>query len=230
MGMIRDGLAKHGDAWFARDQYEGKGQQGKIWKARPGANLILSIVIVPPAAFIKYPPLFNMFLVNKVADFIQKKIDEKIFIKWPNDLYWSDRKAGGILIENRYYGKNWKWSVIGIGINVNQNEFADSIPNPISLCQITGKKLDPIGLGRNLHAQLIEDLEKKFSIDSILKNYNSRLYKKDDVVKLKKGNMIFSTTIDGVDRFGRLLTHDVISRVIEHGSVVWQITPPGKIK
>ena len=76
-------------------------------------------------------------------------------IKWPNDLYWQDRKAGGILIESIVRSResgvgSWEWAIIGIGININQTTFPDDLPNPVSLKQITGKNFDPVELAKEL--------------------------------------------------------------------------------
>ena len=74
-------------------------------------------------------------------DFFSHYVFNNAFIKWPNDLYWRDRKAGGILIENIIRGKDWQSAVAGIGININQTSFDPDITNAISLKQITGKSL-----------------------------------------------------------------------------------------
>ena len=67
---------------------------------------------------------------------------EETKIKKPNDIYWRDRKAGGILIENIVRGTDWTWTVIGIGLNINQTQFSNEAGNPVSLKQITGKDWD----------------------------------------------------------------------------------------
>lgn len=67
---------------------------------------------------------------------------KKISIKWPNDIYWRERKIGGILIENDLEGKNIALSIIGVGINLNQLEFTGNAPNPVSLMQATGQPKD----------------------------------------------------------------------------------------
>src|SRR5690606_36394049 len=78
------------------------------------------------------------------ARWLTNKTDENVRIKWPNAIYWHDRKAGGILIEsvisaNETSGSQWKWAVIGIGLNTNQGSFSNDLPNPVSLLQIAGK-------------------------------------------------------------------------------------------
>lgn len=225
MELVQDGKAKSGDAWFAKEQVSGKGQRGKIWKSKPGMNLLLSIAVVPAPFFQQHPPLFTMAVSSIVAGFLQEETKENIFVKWPNDLYWNDRKAGGILIENRILGSEWKWAVIGIGINVNQVHFPKGLPNPISLFQIKSREWDPEALARKLHSRLIKELGNDFSVIKVMEAYNRNLYKKEQEVFLKKGNARFKTRICQVDALGRLHTQDVMDRVFEFGEVEWIITP-----
>ena len=74
-----------------------------------------------------------------VRSFFEAFAGGKTKIKKPNDIYWGDRKAGGILIENVLRGQAWTWSVVGIGINIHQMEFSHEAGQPISLKQITGE-------------------------------------------------------------------------------------------
>ncbi|MGI9137851.1 MAG: biotin--[acetyl-CoA-carboxylase] ligase, partial [Sediminibacterium sp.] len=79
-------------------------------------------------------------------------------IKKPNDIYWRDRKAGGILIENIVRGNIWTWAVIGIGVNINQTQFSNDAGNPVSLKQITGKNWDVKSLQKKLSSALSTSL------------------------------------------------------------------------
>jgi BirA family biotin operon repressor/biotin-[acetyl-CoA-carboxylase] ligase len=155
---------------------------------------------------------------------------ENTRIKWPNDLYWQDRKAGGILIEGVLGGSEpgektscWRWAIVGIGININQTFFSDDLPNPVSLKQITGKSEDVLTLAR----ELCTFIQKRYSgLNSsspkdIIREYNSALYKLNQSVKLKKGNTLFETTILGVSTMGTLLTKDVMERAFNFGEVEW---------
>jgi len=115
-----------------------------------------------------------------VYDFFKHYAGEETKIKWPNDLYWRDRKAGGILIDNHIKGNKWQYSVIGMGININQTFFPAELQRPVSLKQITGQHHDPIELARELCACLDKRFtqlqEGKMGIQ--LAEYNSHLYKK----------------------------------------------------
>ena len=127
---LHAGLTQHGAAFFAHEQIAGKGQRGKTWISEKDANLILSVVINPHHLL----ELTQQFLLSacvavSAAEFFSRYAGDATRIKWPNDLYWSDRKAGGILIENIIGSQrsdtespiaSWLWAVAGIGININQ--------------------------------------------------------------------------------------------------------------
>src|SRR5205085_12114128 len=87
--------------------------------------------------------------------FLSRYVKEELKIKWPNDLYWRDKKLGGILIENIIRNTDqgiskWEWAVAGIGININQTNFPDRLKNPVSLKLIVGKEFNPVGLAKEL--------------------------------------------------------------------------------
>ncbi len=142
MGIVHSGTAAHGNAYFALEQTEGRGRRGKAWKSTKGENIILSIV--GDTSFLMVQHRFNLIAAVSLGcmDLLKLYVKENIKIKWPNDLFHNDTKAGGILIENVIKGKVWQWAVIGIGINVNQTEFSPDIAyHSISLKQINGKIL-----------------------------------------------------------------------------------------
>ncbi|MEJ7820957.1 MAG: biotin--[acetyl-CoA-carboxylase] ligase, partial [Chitinophagaceae bacterium] len=152
MGMVRDGLAKHGEAWFSYEQTHGKGRRGKMWKAEKGKNIILTIVV--STRFLTVYQQFYLSVAVSLAclEFYKKYAGDETKIKWPNDIFWNDRKAGGILIENVVKGNDWQWAIIGIGININQTEFSvDGVFVPVSLKQITGREYDVIALANELY-------------------------------------------------------------------------------
>lgn len=220
MRQIQAGLATHGTTWFALEQTAGKGQRGKSWLTTPNQNIMLSVVITP-----RLLPARQFWLSASVAlacyDFYKKYAGDETRIKWPNDLYWRDRKAGGILIENVFRGADWLYAVVGIGININQVAFDPALPNPVSLKQITGKNFEPTEMGR----ELCQALENRYQallaggIEAIMQEYQQVLYKLHQPVTLKKGAVSFETTIMGVSDTGQLLTKDVMERAFDFGEV-----------
>lgn len=225
MAKVHEGLAHHGMAWYAACQSEGKGQRGKKWQGNYGENIILSTVIEPCGWFSSRPFLFNALFANTCRRFLADLIQEKVSIKWPNDLYIRDRKAGGILIENVYRGNQWKFSVAGIGINVNQTDFSPELPNPVSIRQITNIEYETLLLSKKLHSLIIENVKESevVNLNAILNEYNNYLYKKGERVKLRKENVVFETKIESVNEFGQLLTYDNFERQFEFGEVEWVV-------
>jgi len=223
MGQVHAGLARHGAGWFARVQTAGKGQRGKSWAAEPGLNIALSVVVQPAFVSIQQPFAMSAAVAAVCFDFFNGYAGAGTAIKWPNDIYFGDRKAGGILIENIFQGSDWKWAVAGMGININQMAFNDHLKNAVSLKEISNKEYDVEQLARELHALLIERLSDPqfMQKERLLDHYNTHLYKRNQTVKLKRENMVFETTIRGVTGNGQLITEDVVERHFDFGSVEW---------
>jgi BirA family transcriptional regulator, biotin operon repressor / biotin---[acetyl-CoA-carboxylase] ligase len=239
--LIHEGLAQHGIAIFAYEQLAGKGQRGKVWATEKNANITMSIVFKPGLLLSEQFQL-SACVAIAVHDFFTRYGGENTKIKWPNDLYWQDRKAGGILIENILQSlgsgpdiyrvgsrdpetSGWLWAIIGMGININQTHFHPDLPNPVSLKQITGKNFDPVVLAKelfvilsNYYQQLITD-----GFDGIYAQYLSHLYKKDEPVKLKKGSRVFEAVIKGVSPAGLLMARHDIEEEFNFGEVEWVI-------
>jgi BirA family biotin operon repressor/biotin-[acetyl-CoA-carboxylase] ligase len=226
MEMISKEQAIHGNAYLAHYQTEGRGQRGKKWDSLPGQNLTMSVVLKPSGEFIDNPFLFNAFIAVEIASFVEDFIQEKVMIKWPNDIYIRDRKAGGILIENKIRGENWNWSVTGIGLNINQFEFINSPNEPISLIEITKQTIHIEEFARALHGKLLKSFASNSNTngEKILQDYNDRLFKAGKAVQLKKNNVVFETTIKEVNLAGQLITVDVNEQHFEFGEVEWILT------
>ncbi|MCX6212239.1 MAG: biotin--[acetyl-CoA-carboxylase] ligase [Bacteroidetes bacterium] len=153
MDLVHKGLALSGSCYTADFQTAGKGQHGRVWESEKGQNLLSSYVlelkqlktgkIWTPADQIG----FSAAIAIGARAFFAAFAGEETKIKKPNDIYYRDRKAGGILIENLVRGKDWTWTVIGIGMNINQSSFSMASANqlgvnPISLQEITNQSWD----------------------------------------------------------------------------------------
>jgi BirA family transcriptional regulator, biotin operon repressor / biotin---[acetyl-CoA-carboxylase] ligase len=225
MAQIHAGLALHGTVYMALEQFEGKGQRGKSWTSPKGENITLSIVLQP--VFLQPSKQFSLSVALAVGchDFLQQYVKDDLYIKWPNDLYWRDRKTGGILTESICRGAEWIWAVAGIGININQTSFPLSLPNPVSLKQIAGKEFSVIELAKQLCGYIEKrwlQLEKEGS-KALLKDYNNFLYKKNELISLKKGQLVFETKVEGVNAEGQLITTDALQRGHDFAEVEWII-------
>jgi BirA family transcriptional regulator, biotin operon repressor / biotin---[acetyl-CoA-carboxylase] ligase len=221
MARVHAGLSVHGDVYFAHEQTAGKGQRGKTWIAKPGENITMSIVLNTEALTSSQQFLLSASVALACHDLLTKKLETDVKIKWPNDLYWRDRKAGGILIENQIAGNIWKHAVAGIGLNINQTSFGD-LERAVSFKQVTGKHWNPAELAKELCALL----EARWTTlrekpDSVMEAYNNCLYKKDEQVRLKKQNIAFRAWIKGVNKDGRLVTENAGVEEFSLGEVQW---------
>jgi BirA family transcriptional regulator, biotin operon repressor / biotin---[acetyl-CoA-carboxylase] ligase len=223
MEQAHAGLAKNGQAWFAKEQWGGKGQREKQWKSEAGQNIVLSMAIEPNQLFNGKPFLLSALVADICRACFAEIAGEDTKIKWPNDIYWRDRKAGGILIENIFKGKDWQWAIIGIGINVNQTLFSQDIGNATSLKLITNVEHDSILLAKKIQQMLLQEFDniELKHLALYLKDLNEYLYKKNETVYLKKSNSVFATKIMGVNEYGQLLTEDVMERKFEVGEIEW---------
>jgi BirA family transcriptional regulator, biotin operon repressor / biotin---[acetyl-CoA-carboxylase] ligase len=223
MALVRQKKAIHGEAIFALEQTAGKGQMGRRWITNKGENIILSIVL--ETALLPANALFSLSLAMSLAgyDFLQGMAGDGSCIKWPNDLYWRDRKAGGILIENSWKGAHWQFAIVGIGININQVVFGEGLKKPVSLKQITGKTTDLMTAVQQLckcveqrWQQLLRGEEKE-----LLQTYNTLLYARDTIVQLRVNGREITTRILGVNGLGELLTTDSGGGKFKLGEVEW---------
>lgn len=214
-----------GTTFFAHEQYEGKGQRGQQWSSAPGMNIAMSIVLKPHPLTIARQFQLSAITAISVADIFRKYAGGDTAIKWPNDIYWQDRKAGGILIESvirtDHLEPDWTWAIIGIGININQVVFPDWLPNPVSLKQITGKDQDPVEIAH----EICDSLGKRFDqllqlgFDPLLEEYNQQLYRKGQLTRFKKQNRIFEASIIAVRPDGRLRLKHAIEEDFSFGEI-----------
>lgn len=223
MQQVQQGLAQHGMAWLALHQTAGKGQRGKYWESKPGENILLSLAVKPATGLTRFPFVFSAVVALAVRDFVEDLTQTSVAVKWPNDIYIGDRKAGGILIENKYQGNHWLWAVVGVGLNLNQTSFSESAGKPVSVLQVTGQVTDVVAAGKQLHCRLLDALNQTDwqQADRILDAYQQHVYKRMQTVLLRQGNRIFETQIEGVNLQGELLTSDATQARYRFGEVDW---------
>lgn len=228
MNQVKTNLAVHGAAFLAQKQWAGKGQMGKVWEAETGQNILLSVVLDPKKlvfdGFAMDPSVVSMLVATGCFNFFVTYAGDETSIKWPNDIYWRDRKAAGILIENSFRGPVWQWSIAGMGVNINQTEFGTDLNKAVSLKQITGKTF----LVPALAKELCNHIEAAFQIavdkgpDTLLALYNNVLYKKGEQVSLEIEGQKITATIC------RVLSNGYLEIETEKG--IKQSHPLGAIK
>ncbi len=188
-------------------QTAGRGQRGNQWEAEPGTNLTFSLVLRP--SFLNAVEQFwlNMAVSLGITDALDPLAGPLLRIKWPNDLYIGNQKLGGILIENTLQGHTLAWSVIGIGLNVNQTGF--QYPTATSL-----QSRFPLPEGYDLSGvlmSLLEGIERRYlqlragNRDIIRASYLQRLFRYQEEHAFRADGNMFRGIITGVDPTGRLL-------------------------
>ncbi len=220
--LAHAGMSQHGTVVLAHHQTKGKGQRTKAWETAAGQNITLSIILQPEGLALSEAFLLSMAVAVGVQRFFNSYIGEDVCIKWPNDLYWRDRKAGGILIENILTGASWKCAIIGIGININQTDFGELGLRATSLKQITGKEHDIVTLAKELCGSVDGAFQQLMANkQQIIDAYHAVLYKRFQKVKLRKEARVFETLIQGVSTEGELIAGQTIEERFAVGEVEW---------
>ncbi len=196
-----------GTVIMAEKQYAGRGQQQNGWHAEPGKNLTFSILLKP-----HFLPVNKQFdLVRAVSlgvfDALEPLLGDKLKIKWPNDIYYADYKLGGMLVENLVSGSQIKNTIVGIGLNINEEKFPEGLPGAISLKQILHQDYDLKALlseiCRHIEGYYLKLRAGQFA--AIRTSYLSRLYWLNDDKAFKAQNIVFRGAISDVRDNGLLV-------------------------
>ena len=195
----------NGTVVYTDYQSAGKGQRGNKWESESGSNILLSIVL--EADFIEPTDFFDLTIITSLAihDLLSEYYKDGFKIKWPNDLYFNDKKIAGILIENYIKKKCIEWSIIGVGLNVNQRNFEEEMA--ISLGQICDQSFDR----EELIGILLQKVEARFyelksgKKSRLRSDYISHLYWKDELHVFLSEGTYFNGKIANVDPSGKLM-------------------------
>lgn len=143
----------------AIEQTQGRGQRGNSWESQPNMNLTFSMIHRPEQFEARRQFGISQAVALGVVDMLSDYGVEAC-VKWPNDIYVGDRKICGILIENSITDRLLTRCIIGIGININQEQFISDAPNPVSLRQLTGRLYDleeaQIRVARHIERRLLQ--------------------------------------------------------------------------
>ena len=197
----------------------GKGQGSNVWESESGKNLLFSI-----ALDMSYLKAENQFLLTQMVsvamiDVLKKYLsEESLFIKWPNDIYFNDKKIAGILIKNEIKGMMLGTSIIGIGLNVNQESFDENLPNPISMKMITGENYDLESLLNDICNELrvmsYEQYRNAHSSQLTAHSYIKYLYRYRQWSFYEHEGSVKEMMIIGYDQFGRLILKEKNDREV----------------
>ncbi len=193
-----------GTVVITNNQTSGRGQRESTWLSESGKNLTFSLLIKPTFIHVKDQFQLNQAFSLGLLDYLKAELIAEMKIKWPNDVMVNDKKVCGILIENHLQGQHIQHSIVGIGLNVNQNSF--SIPTATSLKLQKGKNF----LLEDVLTELLGCLETRYlqlrsgSLDQLNKDYLTALYWRGVRHLFKKAGEIFEGEITGIDSFGKL--------------------------
>jgi len=196
-------------------QTSGRGQVGNTWESERGKNILMSSLMHHKRLDVHNQFYLSMAVATVVSKVISYYVDD-VQIKWPNDVYVGNKKIAGILIENKVSGKIITETIVGMGININQEVFSDNIPNPTSLKILTGKTFQLAEVLNHLVLLLpycvdLIDAEKWYELKSM---YMSRLYRHDGkLYKFKDVDGVFEASITDVAPDGRLILTDSEGKV-----------------
>lgn len=208
--LIRELIAREslpeGSVVVADFQTAGRGQIGNVWESEAGKNLTFSLVIYPTCI-----PVNQQFLISQIAALsVKETLDlyiHDVTVKWPNDIYWKDKKICGMLIENDLAGRSIASSILGIGLNVNQPEFRGDAPNPVSLFQILGKEVDKeevlqrfLSIFYEYYLALLQEQHER-----IRQRYATALYRRSGFYVYKDKAGTFEAEIADIEPTGHLL-------------------------
>lgn len=193
-------------------QTSGRGQRGNSWESEAGKNLMFSFVLYP--TFLEARKQFLLSQIISLA--IKEELDTyvpDVSIKWPNDIYWKDKKICGMLIENDLTGAHISRSITGAGINVNQETFYSNAPNPVSMKQITGLSCDCT----RILASVMIRIERYYAmlqtggndaVSLIAARYAQSLYRKEGFHRFADAQGEFMARLLRVEQDGRFVLED----------------------
>ena len=202
----------------AENQTAGRGQMGAEWSVEPGKNLTFSVLIKDLLLQINEIFSLNAAVAVSVADALDGLHLSDICIKWPNDILAGNKKIGGILIENSIKNNGEIYSIVGIGLNVNQKKF-DGLSKASSLAVLSGREYDKeeimIAIAENLKRNVAAILNK--NTNAIWQKYHIKLYKKDTPMPFEKDGVRFMGIIKGVSKGGNLTVQLEDDTISEYG-------------
>lgn len=210
-------------------QTAGRGQQGNGWESEKGKNLLFSTLLrewsIPVSSQFLINQIVSLSLYHTVRAILKEDQQSLLTVKWPNDLYFQDKKLAGILIENIWQANQVSRSIAGIGLNVNQTVFLSPAPNPISLCQITGQELNKqdilqhfIQTLRHYRSLLTDPTYRSFDAD-IHSAYMRALYRREGLYRWEEREVSLVPTMPQMTRSDKQFMARIHS-VLPSGEIV----------
>lgn len=196
-----------GTVIMAERQFAGRGQNDNVWESEAGKNLTFSVYLKTSFLAVNHQFKLNKAISLGIIDTLKPIIGDACKIKWPNDIYYHDKKIGGILIENVTKGYQLKESIIGIGLNVNQSNFIATLNKASSISKILQQDYDL----NKLLAQICQNIESRYlqlkaDKTAILdQDYLKNMFRLEESHFFEINHQKIKGTIKGVNNNGKLI-------------------------
>ena len=190
-------------------QSAGRGQRGNSWESAEGSNLLFSILFFPQSVSVTHQFRLSQAMALAVCNSLNK-LKDGFKIKWPNDIYYGEKKISGTIIETTWRGSMVDRCILGVGINVNQQSFKSGAPNPISLFNIVGKETDRRQLLGTIVADFCRELQAlcQGGEAELARRYNEKLIWKYGVHRYRDCEGEFYARFADVEPDGHLVLVD----------------------
>lgn len=167
---------------LCRRQTAGRGQRGNRWESEPDKNITMSLLLKPAGLHPSRQFLVSQAVSVAIVTVLSRYLPgHEVCIKWPNDIYVSDRKICGILIENSITQSGINHCIVGMGINVNQTRFFSDAPNPVSMTMLTGREYAPRALAEEIVGEILRETAAITADDTagLQKRYSAMLWRRE---------------------------------------------------
>ncbi len=203
--MSKEHLEEGTTVW-AMNQFAGKGLGNNRWYCAESKSLAFSMIFYPVFLDLDHQFTVSMAVSLGVIDFLHQ-YSANIAIKWPNDIYYTNKKLGGILIENLIKGNRMKYSIVGVGLNIKNIDFPAKLPNPISLESFVNKKLVLEYILKGVCNAIIKRYEalKKGSYTFIKEAYLQHLMGYNEEKMYKYKDIVFPARVIDVEMNGHIV-------------------------
>ncbi|MCS6819318.1 MAG: biotin--[acetyl-CoA-carboxylase] ligase [Chitinophagales bacterium] len=205
--LIENEKPLEGTVIIAKHQTKGRGQKGNFWLSEPGSNLTCSYIFYPVFLSADKSFFLNVAVSLAVKEVCEVFLEDEVKIKWPNDIYYQNKKIAGILIENTVSGATVITSIVGIGINVNQTKFELSLPNPASLKYFISEDIpiEKVLQTLNIYIEKYYLQLRQQHFHFLQRAYTEALFRYNQTAYFKKGDNIFKGEIVGISKDGKII-------------------------
>lgn len=191
-------------------QTDGRGQETNVWHSQKAKNILMSTVLYPPSIKAANAFLLSMWMSLRLCDCVQMFNIDNVSIKWPNDIYVGKNKIAGILIQNVINGDALLKTLISFGLNVNQLQFPETLPNPVSVLQKTGRTYALRLVAEQILYDMVQHFDDLQDASKLYVDYLQKLYGFNRWMYYRDSHAMFKAKIVGVEPWGHL--------VVEHPS------------